>query len=40
MLRCIAITWDTNNPLADLSGNGIVDITDVFALVAAWGDCP
>jgi aminopeptidase N len=35
-----AVVRFTVNPLGDLDGDGLVNVTDFLALLAAWGPCP
>jgi hypothetical protein len=32
--------WDTNDPDADLTDDGIVDIEDLLLLISSFGACP
>lgn len=33
--------WGATGPnIADVTGNGVVDIGDLLAVIAAWGPCP
>jgi len=34
------VTWGPASCEADLTGDGMVDIHDLFALVSSWGSCP
>ena len=40
LLALLAQWGCTTCPAEDLDANGIVDIDDLLAIMANWGDCP
>ena len=38
-LAAVLSAWGTENPDADLTGDGMVDAADMGILFAGWGPC-
>ena len=34
------VDWVTGSPIADITGDGQVNVDDLLAVINSWGDCP
>jgi hypothetical protein len=38
-LLAVIESWGTDDPLADVNGDGVVNVADLLSIVGHWGPC-